>query len=384
MAPKSQNVPALMERAKKALDTCEPDLARKFLLKALQIAPNNATILEALGIVEMEAAAAVTAEASANSSMGDEEMSGIESKCEQLTLAAEDYFRKAVESDANAVGSAAFMYLGQMAVGPEAIEFYEQGINRFTKELEGLSEDDDEASKAHQKENIISPFLTSYVDTISNSDEPEAESNCESYVYRGLEIDPTNPELHQTLASVRLSQCRPQEAKVAIEQSLSLWSNESPESIQWPAYPQRIACVKILLELGLYENALSVLQTCQQENDQDAEGWYLFAWCYYRMAGGEAGAEDQEIAASMGGVCADSLSLEQKVAHLIDAKECLERLQQLNESPFTDVPEDTMDHAKHIYRNVEAFLGANEELVKKVLEEDDEDFGIKDDDDMEM
>jgi predicted Zn-dependent protease len=146
---------------------------------------------------------------------------------------------------------------------------------------------------------------------------------------RAIEIDPTNPEVHQTAASVRLSQCRPVDAKECIEQSLSLWSSESPESIQWPAYPQRVACAKILLELGLYESAMFVLQTCQQENDQDPEGWYLFAWCYFRMGGGEAGAADQEIAAQVGGLNTLELSIEQKVAHWIDAKECLEKLQQV-------------------------------------------------------
>jgi tetratricopeptide (TPR) repeat protein len=142
------SVEALLERARSALDTCEPDLARKFLLKALEAAPNNVQILEALGVVEMEAAAAVTAAAAEGMGFGDDDsaMNGAMSKCEELTLQAESYFRKAVELDANAVGSAAFMYLGQMATDKEAIQFYDLGIERLKVELQSFSEDNDEVS----------------------------------------------------------------------------------------------------------------------------------------------------------------------------------------------------------------------------------------------
>lgn len=120
-----------------------------------------------------------------------------------------------------------------------------------------------------------------------HSDEPEAEGCSEDYSTKAITYDPSNPEAHQTLASVRMSQSRPDDARTSIETSMDIWINTAkPGDQNWPAYPARIALAKILLELSLHERAIAVLHTIQDENDEDPEGWYLYGWCYYRMGGG--------------------------------------------------------------------------------------------------
>lgn len=58
---------------------------------------------------------------------------------------------------------------------------------------------------------------------IFSSFEPNAESQCETYLAQALQIEPITPEVYQTLASVRLSQQRVDEAKAALAQGLAIW-----------------------------------------------------------------------------------------------------------------------------------------------------------------
>jgi tetratricopeptide (TPR) repeat protein len=121
-------------------------------------------------------------------------------------------------------------------------------------------------------------------------DEPNAESNCDKYMQKALSVDVSNPEVYSTLASVRLSQCRNDEAKKYLESGMDLWYVE-PEQDKavvidpsWPTFPARLALARLLIEVSSFERAVAVLETCQAEDDEDAEIMYLFGWCYYSMA----------------------------------------------------------------------------------------------------
>ncbi|KAJ3314940.1 hypothetical protein HDU76_002292 [Blyttiomyces sp. JEL0837] len=370
------NPQELLDRARKALDTCQPDLAREFCLRALKAsesstAPEQAVILEFLGIVEMEAAAAAAAVDGADD--GDQ-------KAQEATARAEEYFRKAVEIDPTAVGASCYMYLGQMAVEKESIDFYERGIAIMMNDVEEGRVSEEEIPQMQQK--VMSAFCSmTEIYMTDLCDEPEAESKCEEFMSRALQIDTQYPEVNQTLASVRLSQSRPQEARALMETSLKGWIDENPaECPNWPIYHQRINAAKILLELGMYEAATRVLQTCLQENDSDPEGWYLFGWCYFRMGGGEAGQEAQELAASVGGEQRKNISLEEKVAFWVDARECLSKLIEISEAIEVEGP--MMEHAKDLVQTIEPFLQQHSQLAQNVAQEGD--VVEEDDDEMEM
>ena len=55
--------------------------------------------------------------------------------------------------------------------------------------------------------------------------DPAAESNCEELLKAALQLDPENTEALQSLASVRMSQQRPEEAKAILEKAWSTWQN---------------------------------------------------------------------------------------------------------------------------------------------------------------
>jgi len=61
-----------------------------------------------------------------------------------------------------------------------------------------------------------------------DSMEPNAESSCEAFVTEALLLGPDNSETLQTLASIRISQLRIEDAKAALERSVQLWLHLEP------------------------------------------------------------------------------------------------------------------------------------------------------------
>lgn len=137
--------------------------------------------------------------------------------------------------------------------------------------------------------------------------EPEAEQKCEEYLAQAQQVDPENPEVYQLLASVRLSQSRNEDACAALQKSMSLWTDKELGDPAIPIYDSRLALVKLLLEVGMFEQAFMVLEGLQKENEQVVDLWYLYGWAYYCL--GEDAAERSE---------------EERQGHWEDARDCLE------------------------------------------------------------
>ncbi|KAI9008141.1 hypothetical protein BC832DRAFT_553214 [Gaertneriomyces semiglobifer] len=324
---------ALLTHAQKALDDCLPDLARKFLLRALQIRPDHVPTLETLGVTEMEDMVAA----------GE---SGEEQKTAECAERAYQYFLRAATVNPDE-GYEKYLYLGQLTEGKDALEFYRRGVVIMEKLLGSVAAGSEEERLIRRK---LSDVLCSMTETYMTDccDEPEAESCCDQFATNAIKYDPSNPEAHQTLASVRMSQCRPDEARAAIETSMDTWFKTARVGdTNWPAYPARVALAKILLELALHERALAVLQTLQDENDEDPEAWYLYGWCYYRMGGG---GEDTA-----------SIRVEDQVDAWDNAKDCFESVIQLHERFGNG--DEVIEHTQQLLEEITPFVDANGHLL---------------------
>ncbi|KAJ3274605.1 hypothetical protein HDV01_002447 [Terramyces sp. JEL0728] len=259
----------LLEQAEKARDSFQPQLAVKFLERAFEI-EQRGDIAAQIGTLLVDT------------------LQLEETEANTVHLAV-DWLKKSINIKES---FGAYLQLGQLHSGKEAVGFYEKGVALLGEYIKSAQDKD-----------------------IYRHDEAEAESKCEGYMHLAIQNDSKNSECYAMLASVRLSQCRDAEAKQFLEQSMDLWYKEPEEDKvtavdpSWPIYPSRIALSKFLMEVGLFERALAVLETCQAENDEDAESWYLFGFCYLKMSELDA---DNEI-------------LKQ------DAKECLEQVVKLDE-----------------------------------------------------
>lgn len=147
--------------------------------------------------------------------------------------------------------------------------------------------------------------------TANSSYDDDAEARCEEFCGLAIRTQPRNPEALQLLSSLRMSQQKPDEAKEAIMQGLSLWYRPREERIivpadgakaddddEWvdeveddddpgltgelvPSYEVRISTIRLLLELGLHDIALDIAELLLREDDEVVQVWYLCGWASY-------------------------------------------------------------------------------------------------------
>ncbi|KAF9326189.1 hypothetical protein BGZ91_002077 [Linnemannia elongata] len=250
----------LLAQANQALDTFEFELAHQFAMRALQMEPQNLAALEAAGSIEVEL---------------------------ELFNEAKEHFLQCVKIQPNS-GYSKFMYLGQMSEQLEAISYFQQGVNLMIAERAAMPQDLTKGSEYLMLSSKISSALCSMTDIYLTDCcfEPNAESQCETYLAQAIQIEPVTPEVYQTMASVRLSQQRVDEAKAALAQGLALWLGSDPteEDGPTPDYETRLALVKLLLETAMYDEAFTVLNGLIEENDQVPDTLYLFGWANYIAA----------------------------------------------------------------------------------------------------
>ncbi|KAF9999490.1 hypothetical protein BGZ80_000073, partial [Entomortierella chlamydospora] len=191
------------------------------------------------------------------------------------------HFLECVEIQPNS-GYSKFMYLGQLSEQLESISYFQQGVKLMMEERAAMPIDLTRGSAYLALSNKISSALCSMADIYLTDCcfEANAESQCEAYMIQAMQIEPVTPEVYQTLASIRLSQQRVDEAKAALAQGLALWLGSDPtdEDGPTPAYETRIALVKLLLEVAMIDEAFTVLNGLLEENDQVPDTLYLFGY----------------------------------------------------------------------------------------------------------
>jgi tetratricopeptide (TPR) repeat protein len=122
--------------------------------------------------------------------------------------------------------------------------------------------------------------------------EEDAESRCESVVTEALLVAPSSPETLQTLASVRISQLRVEDAKAALSRSMELWQDLPPEDPDVPDFAARISLSRLLIEVEMEQSALTVLERLIEEDDSSVEAWYLGGWCLFLLGEKTPGGSD--------------------------------------------------------------------------------------------
>ena len=166
------------------------------------------------------------------------------------------------------------------------------------------------------------------------------------YIIDAQAIDPQNPEVFSTLASILLSRCMLDEARQAMIKNLDLWyidphlkhdfdSNDGEADLtafssSWPSFDARMVISKLLIEMEEYKKATGVIETLFAENDECWEVWYLFGICYMRMAeiGSEEG-RDEDGCMKIDGKEAEELDFQDTETLISDAKECFENIFQV-------------------------------------------------------
>ena len=216
---------------------------------------------------------------------------------------ARTYFEKAVTLDPEGRipetmggGAEKFLWLAQLCEegGKQSVDWFEKGAKALQTEIaalggEGLPGVDDDSllmmrvEKKRKLANALCGIVEVYMTDLSWED--DAEARCENLITEALTVeDETSPEVLQTLASVRLSQERKEDAQAALTRSIESWHDLEPEDPAVPDFATRISLARLLMEAEMEHDAMTVLNRLVQEDDQSVEAWYLGGWCQHLIA----------------------------------------------------------------------------------------------------
>ncbi|PGH18561.1 hypothetical protein AJ79_00340 [Helicocarpus griseus UAMH5409] len=214
--------------------------------------------------------------------------------------AAREHFTRAVALDPNGEvpeseggGAEKFLWLAQLseAGGNDSVNWFEKGVATLRRNIQLLEQSGkaDDALAAQEEKKKLAHALCGVVEIYMTdlSWEEDAEARCEALVTEALLVAPDSPECLQTLASVRISQLRHDDAKAALSRSLELWKDLPPDSPLVPDFPTRVSLARLLMEAQMEVEALEVLERMVLEDDHSVETWYLGGWCLYLLGKGE-------------------------------------------------------------------------------------------------
>ena len=192
-------------------------------------------------------------------------------------------------------GPEKFLWLAQLSDegGQDSISWFERGAVVLRREIAATHQPNDKEGPEKLKKQLagaLCGMIEVYMTDLSWS--PGAESQCERLISEALLVAPNYAPPLQTLASIRISQSRIVEARKALRESVALWrtgDEDDDDDDAVPDFPTRISLCRLLMEVGMEEEALGVVERLVQEDDGSVEAWYLGGWCLYLLGGKQAG-----------------------------------------------------------------------------------------------
>lgn len=273
-------------------------------------------------------------------------------------------------------GAEKFLWLAQLNEegGADSVGWFERGARCLRNQIQQLLESSTgrlTATAAAELESILeekrkrlSTALCGVVEVYMTdlSWEADAEAKCEALVTEATMVAPGAAEPWQTLANVRLSQERPEDAKTALRRSIDVWQDLPPEDADVPDFPTRVSLARLLMEADMEDEAIEVLERLVSEDDESVEVWYLGGWALYLVG------EKQKTKESGQGYKVSWISSRQWLNQSM-------RLYQLQE--YED--ERLGEHAKELITSLDQDLGGPAKEGEE--EDDDDDEGDEDDSD---
>jgi tetratricopeptide (TPR) repeat protein len=106
----------------------------------------------------------------------------------------------------------------------------------------------------------------------------DAEIKCEEYFQEAMKNDIGLPEATQSLATLRLAQQKKEQAIELLEETYRRLVECDEHTM--PSLDFRIQSGKLLMEIEKFEEASDILESVLQEDDENAEVWFLVGKCY--------------------------------------------------------------------------------------------------------
>ncbi|KAL8667392.1 MAG: hypothetical protein Q9202_000608 [Teloschistes flavicans] len=354
-----ESVEELLAKASALVQTSQPEEARSMVLRALAML-NGARDNSATGIaLEVLPARSLLGEICLE--LGEPE------EARANFLAAAELDSDGLIPESHGGGPEKFLWLAQLSEdgGNDSVQWFEKGIIALRNVIASTLDKAEQTQKRKKLASALCGVVEIYMTDLSW--EPDAESRCESLITEAMLVAPECPEPLQTLASVRISQTRMDEAMKALVESIEIWKDSPAGDESVPNFPTRISLARLLMEVGMEDDALEVLERLVEEDDTSVEAWYLGGWCQYLVM------EKGKIASFSVVESATKNDLEGSAsrAALISSRDWLSNsLRLFEQQDYED--ERLREHALELVQGLDADLG-------DAIEEEEED-GVDDDD----
>ncbi|KAI5294395.1 hypothetical protein KEM52_004116 [Ascosphaera acerosa] len=283
--------------------------------------------------------------------------------------AARQAFLKAVELDPRGEvpvteggGAEKFLMLAEISPegGKDSVQWFEKGVailrNQIQK-LEGGDRSEEDALSCEEVKHKLATALCSVAEIYMTdlSFEPDAEARCEALVTEAVMMAPESAEALQTLANVRISQLRFDDARAALTRSMGIWRGLPTESPKVPSFPARVSLVRLLLEVEMESEAIDVIEDMILEDDQSVETWYLGGWALYLLGKGRE-PESSELSAPTPAATKSQLDPETRLSTLQSSVRWFKQsLKLYKQQEYED--ERLKEHAEELIAELEKEIG---------------------------
>nr|CCA15620.1 conserved hypothetical protein [Albugo laibachii Nc14]CCA16319.1 conserved hypothetical protein [Albugo laibachii Nc14] len=251
----------LMAKGEELIDQCQPDVAIQFFEKALLLEPKNTKILDVISELATEI---------------DDSERALKAFQESIKVAPADNPTK-------------WLNAAQLVYGEKAREYTEQGIHFLKQELEAIESRVEEVF-ATKKQICAAYCALGELYMTDLCDIEDAERKCEEAFKSAMQHDVGLPEPTQALASLRLTQTRTHEATELLEKTYHRIMELADDNLM-PDSVFRTVTGKLLIEVNMYDQACDILEDVVNEDDEDAEVWFLIATCYQNLGEAEEAVE---------------------------------------------------------------------------------------------
>jgi tetratricopeptide (TPR) repeat protein len=285
-------------------------------------------------------------------------------------------FTKATQMDENGalVSAQPWLWLAQLCEegGRESIAHFEKATEVLRNQIEVL--EDEEARAVENNDLVLNKKRSELADALAAmaevymtdlSWEEDAESRCENFITEAVAVcpDSLSAGILQTLASIRISQERIDDARQALKRSMEIWKDIplDVESDSRPDFATRVSLSRLLMEIEAEPEALTVLEGLIKEDDQSVECWYLGGWCQMLISQ-KAGADTETLQKS-----------QEQAKTWLDNCLRLYRVQLYED-------ERLRDHAAELVQQLNKALGVEDQMEDDDAWEDEEDAEDEDGD----
>jgi tetratricopeptide (TPR) repeat protein len=356
--PKPQkSIATLLTEAAAHLTQSQPDVALPLATSAITRLTNDSAEQDE---VSLPAALCLLAE--------------IQLELGEAELARSNY-RKAVSMDPEkTLGAEVWFSLAQLSEvgGQESINFYESGTQILRQKIRNSPDEFDDAEEwVPRLGDALCAMVEVYMTDLSWED--DAEQRCEVLITEAVALCPDRPGVLQTLANVRISQERDNEARNVLRTSMESWNGplgkktvdgeivDAEDDGTLPEFATRISLVRLLMDVGMEEDAVQVCERLISEDDDSVEAWYLNGWGQMLLAEKTLGDEE-------------ALKLKKSARESLNT--ALKLYQQL------EYEDDRLrDHALELVKGLGKEVGADDEWED---EEEEEEELAEDDEEVEF